>query len=110
MSPEQSRATVEPDTLPSLQDPSLFVNRELSWLQFNTRVQDEATDPRHLLLERLKFLAISSTNLDEFFAVRVAGLREQQMTGIATLNPDQMTASEQLVAIRRQAYEMSQAQ
>jgi polyphosphate kinase len=110
MSPEQSRATVEPDTLPSLQDPSLFVNRELSWLQFNTRVQDEATDPRNLLLERLKFLAISSTNLDEFFAVRVAGLREQQMSGIATLNPDQMTASEQLVAIRRQAYEMSQAQ
>ncbi len=110
MSPETSGATATQDPRVSLQDASLFVNRELSWLQFNSRVQDEADDPRNPLLERVKFLAISSTNLDEFFAVRVAGIREQQMSGIASFNPDQMTTSEQLVSIRRQAYEMSQNQ
>lgn len=110
MSQETSASTATADTPVSLQDASLFVNRELSWLQFNSRVQDEANDPRNPLLERVKFLAISSTNLDEFFAVRVAGIREQQMSGIASINPDQMTTSEQLVSIRRQAYEMSQSQ
>ena len=60
-----------------LREPSLYLNRELAWLEFNRRVLHEALDPRTPLLERVKFLAIFSSNLDEFFQVRVAGVREQ---------------------------------
>jgi polyphosphate kinase len=94
----------------NLTDPSLFRNRELSWLEFNTRVQNEAYDERNPLLERVKFLSISSTNLDEFFAVRVAGIKEQQLSGISNLTADGMSASEQLSAIRSAAYDMSASQ
>ncbi len=79
--------------------PTHFLNRELSWLEFNARVLSEAFDERNPLLERLKFLAIFSTNLDEFYTVRIAGLRRQVAAGIVPVAPDGMTPSEQLVAI-----------
>lgn len=82
--------------------PALFVNRELSWLAFNARVLHEALDPRTPLLERLKFLAIFSTNLDEFYQVRVAGLRRQVAAGVQKAPADGMTPSAQLEAIDRE--------
>jgi polyphosphate kinase len=80
-------------------DPSLFINRELSWLEFNARVLNEAFDARNPLLERVKFLSIFSTNLDEFYMVRVAGLRRQIAAGMQVATPDDMTAHDQLEAI-----------
>src|SRR5215212_456704 len=80
-------------------DPSLYINRELSWLEFNARVLSEAFDTRNPLLERLKFLSIFSTNLDEFYMVRVAGLRRQIAAGLQAPGPDGMPPREQLDAI-----------
>ncbi|MGK7878334.1 MAG: polyphosphate kinase 1 [Xenococcaceae cyanobacterium] len=83
----------------NLKDPQYYFNRELSWLEFNHRVLHEALDPRTPLLERLKFMAIFSSNLDEFFMVRVAGLKQQVEVGVTKLTPDGRTPSEQLAAI-----------
>lgn len=90
----------EPQSPPvDLRHPSLYINRELSWLEFNRRVLWEGRDPRNPLLERLKFLAIFSTNLDEFFQVRVAGLKQQLAAGVVERSADGMTPDDQLNAI-----------
>jgi polyphosphate kinase len=86
--------------------PSLYLNRELSWLAFNARVLHEATDPRVPLLERVKFLSIFSSNLDEYFMVRVGGLRRQLAAGLAQPGPDGMPVGEQLAAIRERVAQL----
>ena len=91
-------------------DPSRFINRELSWLEFNGRVLEEACDPSVPLLERVRFLAITSSNLDEFFMVRVGGLRMLAERGASRRDLSGMTVREQLAEISRRVHRMVDAQ
>ena len=93
-----------------LHDSQYYFNRELSWLEFNRRVLYEALDERTPLLERLKFMAIFSSNLDEFFMVRVAGLKQQVEAGVTKLSIDGQTPTEQLISIGDRLRPMVQQQ
>ena len=100
MTHAEPAVATEGATAPDLRDPSLYLNRELAWLEFNRRVLNEALDARTPLLERVKFLAIFSSNLDEFFQVRVAGVREQVAARLLENAADRMAPGQQLAAIR----------
>ncbi|VUT24344.1 MAG: polyphosphate kinase [Candidatus Methanolliviera sp. GoM_asphalt] len=102
---ETNKKTEKIDTIDkgiSLDDPNLYINRELSWIKLNERIFEEANDKTHPLLERVKFLAICGSNLDEFFMVRVSGLKRQLLKGALKVPPDGMTPQEQLTAIEEE--------
>lgn len=105
--PSDMRTQVSPTRL---DDPALYINRELSWLEFNARVLAEAADPSVPLYERLKFLAIFSTNLDEFFMVRAAGLQAQSYNEVEEISPDGLSPERQLEAIAARAHELTDEQ
>jgi polyphosphate kinase len=106
--PEQAVVSASVERPYSLSDPSLYINRELSLLEFQRRVLEEAQDEQNPLLERVRFLAIVFSNMNEFFMVRVAGLRKQLQAGVTERSPDGMTPAQQLAAIRKRALELMQ--
>src|ERR671923_2128998 len=96
-----------PKNLPQF-SPEHYLNRELSWLEFNARVLEEAADPTNPILERIKFLSIVSSNLDEFFEVRVAGLQQQLYAGLEPQDfaPDGLAPLTQLTMIAERAHQL----
>jgi len=90
----------------ALSDPANFINRELSWLEFNRRVLEEAQDATQPLIERVKFLTIFSSNLDEFFEIRVAGIKQQIESETSDVGPDGLSPTETFNSIRRVVSEL----
>src|SRR5260370_35992747 len=107
---EQSPAITSPEVVQSAHerfgDPKNFINRELSWLEFNRRVLEEAQDQRQPLIERVKFLTIFSSNLDEFFEIRVAGIKQQIESQTSELGPDGLSPTEVFNRIQKTVREL----
>ncbi len=111
---EQSTAIAAPEVVQTAHDrfgdPKNFINRELSWLEFNRRVLEEAQDQRQPLIERVKFLTIVSSNLDEFFEIRVAGIKQQIESETSDVGPDGLSPSEVFNRIQKTVRELVAAQ
>src|SRR5213083_172036 len=111
---EQTTAIAAPEVVQTAHDrfggPKNFINRELSWLEFNRRVLEEAQDQRQPLIERVKFLTIVSSNLDEFFEIRVAGIKQQIESETSGVGPDGLSPTEVFVHIQKTVRELVAAQ
>ena len=103
---DKANLEVQEPQAPDLHSPEYYANRELSMLEFQRRVLEEAQDEINPLLERVKFLAIVGSNLDEFFMVRVAGLRKQVDAGVVDYPPDGMSPAQQLAEIRKVSFQL----
>src|SRR3954470_10589370 len=112
LSPESAPKIIPlPDAIPPaplnrFAAPDNFINRELSWLEFNRRVLEEAQDPTQPLIERVKFMTIFSNNLDEFFEIRVAGIKQQIQSETSDVGPDGLSPTETFNAIQRRVHEL----
>src|SRR5262250_1648648 len=111
---EKNGATAVPQVVQTIRDrfgdPKNFINRELSWLAFNRRVLEEAQDPSQPLIERVKFLTIFSSNLDEFFEIRVAGIKQQIESEMSDVGPDGLSPTDTFNRIQKTARDLAATQ